>query len=385
MLIATNESNFINDQNDEIINYDELYKRAYDTGLDGSKGIAIDVNILKVDVFEDFKSIDGVIYFTLNGTIPDFIDGVDVQDWSSRVQDEDPEAAITISNLIDDSIYGDDYSASSNQKEAKIYVFGSSKGGTGKTFTSIISTYRYAKTHPHQHIALIDFDIIDGQVGISIHKVRPTIARYYTEYQKGYRDFKTMQNFAVKGNNVFPQNVDFYLAPSNGSSINNNDFWFNIIENAISNYDVVVFDTGIDYLNIVPISYAYKIADKINLITTTSIKSVNSVIKQVERLKGEIKSPGKDENGNQTNYVFTKDDDIESKLNIIITQMTNDINKMNKTIYRQLSEKANVLATFGVITDRVGKAEFYGEWNVFDDERERVNKQINEFLDKIME
>lgn len=386
MLIATNNKAFNGNPGDEVIDYGELKVRAYETGLNNDNGIAIDINILEEDVYNDFKAVDNVIYFTFNGTVPDFVEGTEIEDWSSEDQDSiDPEVITAVSNLIDDAIYGDDYESGLDQKDAKIYVFGSSKGGTGKTFTSIISTYRYAKTHPHERIALIDFDIIDGQVGISIHKIRPTIAKYYTEYQKGYRDFKTMQNFSVKANGVFPQNVDFYLAPSSGSAISNNEFWFNVIENAITNYDVVVFDTGIDYLNIVPISFAYKIADKINLVTTTSIKSVNSVTKQIERLKGEISSPGKDENGRQTNQVFKKEDDIGSKLNIIITQMTNDINQMNKTIYKQLSSKANVLATFGVITDRVGRAEYYGEWNVFDDTREKVNRQINEFLDKIME
>lgn len=272
----------------------------------------------------------------------------------------------SIENLLNESMYDYD-SESKGDKNARIIVFGSSKGGTGKTFTSIMSTYRYAKMHKNEKIALVDFDIIDGQVGISIHKIKPTMRNYLKEYQKGYCDFQTMHNFCIKANDPFPQNVDFYLAPSNGTVIDDDDFWFNIINNCIKNYDVVVFDTGIDYLNIKPISYAYKIADKVNLVTTTSIKSVNSVTKQISKLKGETK-----------NLVFDKDDEIGSRLNIIITQMVTT-NKMNKTIYNTLSSKCNIVATFGVLTDSISQAEFYGRWDVFD-----KNAAINKAFDNIM-
>lgn len=278
---------------------------------------------------------------------------------------DDAEREVT--NLLSDSV-GD-----AGCRGGKVYVFGSSKGGTGKTFTAIISTYRYAKTHPHQKIALVDFDIIDGQVGISIHRVKPTIRKYFSEYQKGYRDFRTMHEFCVHAREPFPQNVDFYLAPSNNARINDDAFWLNVIKNCIENYDMVVFDTGIDYINLRPISYVYKCADKILLITTTSIKSVNSVTKQIGRLKGEI--PSKDDQGHD---VFTEQDEIAKRLHVVITQML-PTNEMNRTIYNTLAAKAPVAATFGVITDSVSRAEFFGEWSIFD-----KNSGVLSALDKIM-
>lgn len=404
MIVVSNEK--LIRPNSNFMNYDNFVEKAYsDDGLDMDEGLAIDVNIIQQNVFEDLNSVGlEITYFTTSGSYPNFIMGVDVEDWSNFLPQENKSENVVndinsnntssennngntnnfnsddlndndidenISNLLNDSASDSDvYSDGSEApKEARMIVFGSSKGGTGKTFTAIMSTYVYAKDHPDERIALVDFDIIDGQVGISIHKVRPTLARYYTEYQKGYRDFRSMSNFSVKGNNVFPQNVDFYLAPTSGSAISNNNFWYNVLENCMQNYDLVVFDTGIDYLNLVPISYAYKIADKINIVTTTSIKSVNSVIKQIGRLKGEIKSAGKDQDGEFTEWVFTKDDGLESRINVIITQMVQG-DKMNKTIYNNLSSKANVIATFGVITDSVSSAEFFGEWNIFDSRKE---------------
>lgn len=393
MIIVSNEA--LTKQASLKLSYPNFVEQAYsDAGLDMDDGLALNINNCDADVFNDLKEIEGIIFFSLNGSAPAFAQGIEIEDWSSfavkeesvisikeesKVEEIDPSLSDSIVNLLDKAAYSDDTGLDGDvdHKDARIVVFGSSKGGTGKTFTSIISTYRYAKTHPDERIALVDFDIIDGQVGISIHRIRPTVGRYYTEYQKGYRDFKTMKNFAVKGNGEFPKNVDFYLAPT-GGTIENSDFWLNVLQNCIENYDVVVFDTGIDYLNIVPISYVYKAADKINLVTTTSIKSVNSITKQIGRLKGEIKSPGKDENGNLTDYVFSPDDDIATKLNVIITQMV-ETNKMNKTIYQSLSNKCNVIATFGVITDSISQAEFYGRWNVFD-----KNVNINKSLDDIM-
>lgn len=399
MIIVSNE--IIKNKQGTFLSYSEFVEKAYsDEGLDMGDGIFINVNDLQEDVFGDLEGLDGVSYFTTNKNIPKFMNNVKVENWDIEIEKEiikndinqesqtEPEYFLDKKDeKIEDSIKDllnctdlddEDYiSEEQNEKEARIIVFGSSKGGTGKTFTSLISTYRYAKTHPNEKIALVDFDIIDGQVGISIHKIRPTMGRYFVEYQKGYRDFNTMKNFAVKGNNVFPQNVDFYLAPTSGSPIENEDFWFNIIKNCIENYDLVVFDTGIDYLNITPISYAYKIADKINLVTTTSIKSVNSVTKQIGRLKGEIASPGKIGETKVEN-VFNPDDEIAPRLNVIITQMV-PTNKMNETIYSDLSKKCNVIATFGVITDSISEAEFYGHWDIFD-----KNAAINKYLDNIM-
>lgn len=368
-----------------------------DEGIDLNENEAIMINAEDVDHedYELLKDEDQIKYFSLTGNKKPFVEkSVEVWAQDARTNETsaidvendvdipinngektvvEEEALTNIENLLDDSAHLNDDPIDS--KIARMIVFGSSKGGTGKTFTSLISTYRYAKTHQHQKIALVDFDIIDGQVGITIHKLKPTMLNYYKEYQKGYDDFRTLRNFAIKANPPFPQNVDFYLAPNTGQVIDNDDFWMNIMLNCCRNYDVVVFDTGIDYLNITPISNAYKMADKINIITTTSIKSVSSVKKQIEKLKGNVPP----ENGQKP--VFTKDDEIEKAINIIITQMSTSKGqqKINEKIYGQLAANANIIATFGTITDIVTRAEFYGEWNIIDS-----NAKINETLDRIM-
>lgn len=414
MLIVSNEKMKL--ENDEKqMTYTEFARKVFgDEGLDSDEDIIINVdNIVEEQEFQ-LLSGAGLNFFTIGNKpafaaqipFPDYTNKLFVEDnisqqnnqsvysnpigysdpTSSKQQEnqnytmesgpmipdptmesiEDSNNEKAVNSLLNEAWDDDSELPGGSNNVARIIVFGSSKGGTGKTFTSLISTYRYAKTHPAEKIAMVDFDIIDGQIGISIHKNGPTMRNYLTEYQKGYNDFRTMNRFAIKSNN-FPQNIDFYLAPNNGTYINNDDFWMNIIKNTVENYDVVVFDTGIDYLNLAPISYAYKIADKICIVTTTSIKSVNSVNKQINKLTGKIK-----------NAVFDESNELAPRINIIITQMVQS-NKMNRTIYNNLANSANICATFGVITESISEAEYYGNWKVFDN-----NPGINKALDNIM-
>lgn len=431
MLIVSNDQN-INEaylRGNETISYDEFLAQASsEEGLDLASVAIVNINeIDDRDIYEAFHESGQIKFFTLDGYVPDFMkedELDDIKDWSDsdsnekasednvekmNIEDdfeikmkedskfkEEPQNSVKSNNQTGESAIIDPSNLQSadivqeigqlinenvdlisseaegkdvyNNKEAEVHLFGSSKGGSGKTFTTIISARRYARNHPDKKVALLDFDIIDGQVGISIHKMQPTMFHYYKEYTKGYSDHRTMKEYCVQGNaKMDADNLDFYLAPNNGIIIRNDDFWLNILDNLIHNYDAVFIDTGIDYLNVHPISYAYKIADRINITTTTSIKSVNSVTKMIQKLTGKTPNP-----------VFNKDDDIEPRLNIIITQMiaTDD---MNATAYANLARLANVIATFGVITQSVSQAEYFGYWDVFDD-----NHDINAALDKIL-
>lgn len=251
----------------------------------------------------------------------------------------------------------------------KIILFGSSKGGTGKTFTSIISAYRYSKQNPNKRIAFADFDIIDGQVGITIHQNRFSLYDYYKKYQEKEGNTEFSDIYSIKVNSPkFPNNIDFYLGPKD-VIIKDENFWNDVIAKLIENYDIVFFDSGIDYLNYKAISTLYKIADKIVLVSSTSIKSVSSVTKQIKKLKGEIE-----------NSEFTKEDNLGKKLNIVLTQVDPEdaANVSIKNIFD--NNNIPILAVFGNINKYISKAEWYQEWEVFDDK-----EGINNALDKITE
>lgn len=376
-----------------IMTLDEFMRKATsDEGLDISGYLFIDVKVLDKDLYQSIcESLDTVKFFTLNQMAPSFVDLNNVYDWSeysvssrhkqTAVQDatgfEDRESSSmeneTISSLTGDSdtytpLGENDVFADSEEpkKQARILLFGSSKGGTGKTFTCLINAYRYAKMNPHKRVAVSDFDIIDGQIGITIHKISPTMLDYYKKFKFGMSDFKTMEQFKTKSSN-FPPNLDFYLAPRD-LYIEDDAFWDSIFVNLIENYDTVFFDSGIDYMNYKPISTLYKIADKIILVSTTSIKSVSSVSKQIGRLKGTIENP-----------VFSTEDGIADKLHLVITQ-AGKTDEMNGKVFATFKAQVNIVGVFGMLTSEIQKAEYYGLWNIFD-----KNAKFNETLDRIVQ
>lgn len=286
-----------------------------------------------------------------------------------NTQSNDPNFDKSIQNLFDGDARESDMNE--NHEEAKVFTFGSSKGGTGKTFTALICAYRYAKTHPNERVAMIDLDIIDSQIGISIHTIRPTLMGYFKLWSSGMKDFKTMRDYRIK-TDKFPPNLDFYLPPKD-YFIQSSEFWINVLENLLENYDCVICDTGIDYINYLAISYAYKIADKINLVSTTSIKSVSSVLKQIAKLKGLSSSANTE--GKQ---VYTKEDNLASKLNLIITQC-DPKDSTNKMIFDTFNKNINIVGIFGYISSKIQEVEYHNKWNLFDD-----SIKFNETLDEIL-
>lgn len=275
---------------------------------------------------------------------------------------------------IDNILQHDDYDSESSYKRAKkkapakVILFGSSKGGTGKTFTCLCSAYWYAKNHPNQKIALADFDIIDGQIGITINKLTPTLQEYYKLYRSGHKDFNYLENCKVKSDHFGP-NIDFYLAPSQDipQVTNDVDFWNEVFQTLIMNYDIVFFDSGIDYLGKTPISQLYKIADKIIITSNPSINSTKSIIKQFKTLSGQ-----------RINGVFKPNDDILSRTNVVLTRVY-DNTTINEIVETNLKKYAPVIAKFGNIDDVISEVQWYQRWDLID-KTEEIYEQLDEII-----
>lgn len=271
---------------------------------------------------------------------------------------------------LNNMLLNDDWDVEKRRKKktpAKVILFGSSKGGTGKTFTCLSSAYWYAKKHPKEKIALADFDIIDGQIGITINKLAPTMQDYYKLWVAGKKDFNYLDNCKVKSDNFSP-NIDFYLAPSQDipAVTNNINFWNELFESLINNYDVVFFDSGIDYLGKPPISQLYKIADRIIITTNPSINSVKSVIKQFKTLSGARQNP-----------VFKPSDKILKRTNIVITRLYEE-EAINSIVTNNLQKFSPIVAKFGNIDKVISEIQWYQHWDLID-----KNPKIYEQLENI--
>lgn len=378
-LIVSNQVEFDQSQHPgNVVNYIEFIQMASGPGLNIDGNLYLNVHDIDEGIYGQLRG-SGAKYFRTGGApMPSwFMESA--EDWTvgstvgtfnttsptSGGSQLDGGLASAVSSMFDAAADANLDSPGGSQ-EAKVYVFGSSKGGVGKTFTGLLSAYRYGRTHPEERIAFVDFDIVDGQVSLAIHKLQPNLRKFIDMWNSGQRTFNDLKGCSVR-NSHFPQNVDFYLAPSSGYVFQNNDFWADLIELLVANYDVVIFDTGIDYLNLVPIIMVYKTADKILLVTSTTIKSVASVLKQINKLTGEYAT-----------HSYSAEDELGPRINIVITGMRRD-SAVNSMVFEKLSAAAPVVATFGQIDALVEAAEYVGNWAAFDSKSE-----INATLDNIM-
>ena len=284
-----------------------------------------------------------------------------------NINKSSPDSAI--SDRMHNMLQYDDFDVSASNyrnkaKPANVILFGSSKGGTGKTFTCLISAYWYAKTHPTKKVALADFDIIDGQIGISINKLTPTMQDFYKIYRGNKQsDFSYLDNCKVKSDHFSP-NIDFYLAPSQDipEITNDTEYWNTVFKLLITNYDTVFFDSGIDYLGKAPISQLYKIADKIIITCNPSINSVKSVIKQFKTLSGR-----------RLNNVFRETDDILSRVNVVLTRVNDNQQDIIDIVIHNISSYAPIITAFGNIDDIISQVQWYQKWELIDNNKDITN------------
>jgi len=264
-----------------------------------------------------------------------------------------------------------DAMAKASNEPGKVILFGSSKGGTGKTFTCMACLYRFAKQNPNLRIAMADFDIIDGQVGILINEVKPTLRSFYMDYVNGNKSFADLHKSKVTNSN-FP-NVDIYLPPIQESKeiTENTNFWETVFELLITNYDVIFFDSGIDYLGKAPISRLYKIANKIIITCNPSINSVKSVIKQLQILSGARK-----------NDVFESSDDIINRTNVVLTRVYGEEQSdINELVANMIAKYSDIIAAFGQIDHIISKIQWYQQWELIDDDPDGIASTFDTITD----
>lgn len=324
-------------------------------GVDAD-AIYIDINsVPSEDVYEALSAVDIIEWVDFEGKQPDWFTG----SLSTLPEEMDPDALDSTSmdelgNALSLLDYDGSQENEEGQKVGKIITFGSAKGGSGKTFTSLITAVYYAKDHPNERVCILDLDIEEPQLAIVIKVLSPTVKKFYSSFIAGDTSFETLSK--CKCNNVhFPSNLDFYLTPRDLHPIQDQEFWECIMFNLFYNYDMVFLDTGTTYMETPAIISAYKIADKVNIVSMANLASTVTVGNQIKRLTGQTE-----------NNVYSAEDGIADKLNLIITNAYNDI--VCNNIIDTLARECPVIAKFGNLTQKINEIQVLSKWDALDDD-----------------
>ena len=353
--LVTNNNN-ISNSNYEVQTFDEFMEAAQEEGISIDEGLYFDVNCIDSEDTYELLIETGVDieWISFEDTTPDWFSGVltplpDDINPDSLDEESMSELAGAMSLLDMDPQVG---ATEDGNKIGRIITFGSAKGGSGKTFTSLITAIYYAKDHPNQKVCILDLDIEEPQIAIVIRALQPTVKGFYPHYYNGDTSFDKLEKCKCNNQN-FPPNLDFYLSPRDLHPIQDEDFWQCIMVNLFMNYDMVFLDTGTTYMETPAIASAYKVADKITIVSMANLASTVAVGNQIKRLTGEVE-----------NDVYSPEDGIENKLNLVITNAYDD--RICRSIIDKLGEECTIIAKFGNLTQKINEIQMLSKWDMFD-------------------
>lgn len=223
-----------------------------------------------------------------------------------------------------DSLYGVDTHVTIDEKketDGKVITVTSSKGGSGKsTITMILSAYLSLSSKLSQKksveekslkVCVVDLDIRDGQLGFLNGQMDPNIFHII----QSANGVKPSHEDIKKGVYTSPSmDVDFIFAPRRtrhavGIRV---QFYANLIARLREMYDIVILDTGVNYLDDLQEKVVYPMSDQILLVSDMTIQSIMGMTRWIE----EVAEPDEDREA-----IVNKD-----KVNIIINKVMKGVN-----------------------------------------------------------
>lgn len=331
-----------------------------DDGIPTDGDVYLDISAISdtdtPDEIYDALKDSGIVFINMSKNVPDWFDGelvnIDIDNGEEEEKElEDVSAVSKALNMIDND--GDE---ESGENIGKIVCFTSPKGGSGKTFTSLISAKIYAQDHPNQKVAILDLDVQEPQLGITVHKIDRTINKFYADFKAGDTDFDTLKKYAVNPEGM-PGNLDFYLTPRMEQPIEDPEFWETIMTNLFFNYDMVVLDCGTEYMKVPAIILAVKVADKVILTCTAALSSSVTIGQAIRRMTGET-----------PNSIYSAEDEIGPKIHLVLTQCYDS--PIISSIAENMEKEAPVVASFGIITPQINDFVFLRRYEIFDNNPE---------------
>lgn len=193
----------------------------------------------------------------------------------------------------------------------QIIAVTSSKGGSGKSTIALSMAAYLAHTSQNSvkegleerplKIVVLDLDIYDGQIGFLIGSIKPTVLNMRS---KGINE-ETLKQTLIHSERL---GVDLLLAPKRPRLSDDTppEFYLELIQFLKRNYDYVILDTSVSYLDPLLEKVAYPMADLIVFITDIVVNSVYSMTRWVQEVTKPKSQMGMGINPNKIGIVVNK-------------------------------------------------------------------------------
>lgn len=193
----------------------------------------------------------------------------------------------------------------------QVLAITSSKGGSGKsTVATVLATYlahssinsvREKKAEKPLKIVILDLDIRDGQIGFLTGNHKPTVLHMRTN---GI-DSQTLSETVIHSERL---KVDLLLAPKRPRLSDDTpaEFYLELIQFLKLNYDYVILDTSVNYLDPLLEKVAYPIADQIVFVSDIVINSIFSMTRWIQEVTKPKKQNGMGINAKKIGVVVNK-------------------------------------------------------------------------------
>lgn len=207
----------------------------------------------------------------------------------------------------------------------QIVAVTSSKGGSGKSTVSM--TLASYLAHASEAAALkglverqlkvlvLDLDIRDGQVGFLTGNSKPTVIAL----RMNGITTETIKETVIHSPRL---KVDLLLAPKRPRNSDDTppDFYIELLQNLRRQYDYIILDTSVNYLDPLLEKVAYPVADQIVFVTDIVVNSVFSMTRWIQ----EVTKP-REQGGMGIS---------PSKIGIVVNKALADVNMSSEKIER---------------------------------------------------
>lgn len=181
----------------------------------------------------------------------------------------------------------------SDEKLGKVISVTSSKGGSGKSTIAVsLGSYiarssliskRQGLEQKALKVAIVDFDVRDGQIGFLTGFQKPTILKLVL-LDEMTKD-NVQETAAIYSDSL---KCDLYLAPKQPRSADDiaPQFFNELIQTLRAVYDYVILDTSVNYLDPLLEQVAYPSSDQIIFVTDLGVNSVFGMTRWIQEVTG---------------------------------------------------------------------------------------------------